>query len=1055
MTDSAVAPAPRLRPLPRDWWAPALNLRERLTAPGAPTAARSSDPRRPAPWAVGDESGFADRRASLGVSEAHLAALAGEPADRLARRAGKPSWATYVEQAVSAAPETADRAAAPVDPPGDEGWGIGNTPRGAGVFLPVVRPLIATAWAGVAGRVSLPRGESATARAAFERRLGDRLTRQAGRTLVGELHAARTAGVLDGSTSRERFASFTTAAGTRRGLGELFTRYPVLARLLGQSCVLAAEAMTELLVRYAADRRLLVETLLGGEDPGPLTDIEMDRGDSHQGNRSVAVLRFAGGARVVYKPRPLDQHRLLDECVDWLNRRVDGLELRTARSLPRPGYGWLEYIEHRGCSSVTEVDRFYRRQGALLALLYALEGADMHYENVIACGDQPVLVDAETLLHSGLPPASTAGPDPAAEALNSSVHRTCLLPQLLIGENGAVDISALGGPAGEAFPADGLRWVGVGTDEMRAVRGPVACEPGRNRPLLDGRAAGHADHRAALMEGFRRTYDTIDEHRAELLGPTGPATRCSGAFGRLIVRSTRLYVTLLEEAGHPAVLGDALARDAVLALLWTESAHDPIRQRLIEEEIRDLWSGDVPLFFHRPRGTSVWTARGDRLEGVLPVSGLDAAGGKVTRMGEVDRHQQEWVISATLAVTAANASGAGGGHRRSVLVPQPAPPVAPEASRLLSAACGIADEIAARALHRDGRVNWLGLERVTDEHWAVLPMGAGLAQGYCGVALFLAQIGALTGARRYTSPARQVVESLSGLMSAMVADPALADAVGPGALNGLGGIAYTVARLGPLLGEDPADCLADSLAALELAALAPTGDGGAGNVADGLAGALASTLAVWGLTGFPGSARLADSLAARLALDSADPGSGAGGSGFARGAAGTAWALMRYSGIPGNGGAALRGDAADALRAALARSLDRPRDLTWYDGLPGTVMAAADALPADGSGDLDRCATLLDASPLPADLSPGHGALGVLEALTVLAARGDDRAGEALRARAGELLGRVERHGHRCGTPDHVPSPGLLSGLAGIGYGLLRLAFPTEVPSVLLLDSRP
>ncbi|WP_153427231.1 type 2 lanthipeptide synthetase LanM family protein, partial [Streptomyces alkaliphilus] len=1009
MTDSAVAPAPRVRPLPRDWWAPALNLRERLTAPGAPTAALSSDHRRPAPWTVGDESGFAARRASLGVSETHLVALAGEPADRLARRVGKPSWAEYVERAVTVAPEAADHPAAPADPSKPVSRGGVDAPEGAGAFLPVVRPLIAAAWAGV-GRVSLPGEETAVARAAFERRLGDRLTRQAGRTLVGELHAARAAGALEGSTSRERFASFTAAAGTRRELAGLFARYPVLARLLGQSCVLATEAMREFLVRYAADRPLLVETLLGGEDPGPLTDIEMDRGDSHQGNRSVAVLRFAGGARVVYKPRPLDQHRLLDECVDWLNGRVDGLELRTARSLSRPGYGWLEYIEHRGCSSVTEVDRFYRRQGALLALLYALEGADMHYENVIACGDQPVLVDAETLLHSGLPPASTAGPDPAADALNSSVHRTCLLPQLLIGENGAVDISALGGPAGEAFPADGLRWVGVGTDEMRVVRGPVACERGRNRPLLDGRAAGHADHRAALMEGFRRAYDTIEGHRTELLGPNGPAARWAGAFGRLIVRSTRLYVTLLEEAGHPAVLGDALARDAVFALLWTESAHDPTRQRLIEEEIRDLWSGDVPLFFHRPRETTVWTARGDRLEGVLPVSGLDAARGKVTGMGEVDRHQQEWVISATLAVTTANTAGAGAARRRSVLVPQPAPPVAPEASRLLSAACGIADEIAARALHGDDRVNWLGLERVTDEHWAVLPMGAGLAQGYCGVALFLAQIGALTGAPRYLSPARRVVDSLSGLMSAMVADPALSDAVGPGALNGLGGIAYTVARLGPLLGEEPVDCLSDSLAALEIAALSAAGEGGPGDVADGLAGALASTLAVWGSTGFPGSARLADSLAARLASGAgSDPGSG--GSGFARGAAGTAWALLRYAGIPGGGGAALREDAAASLRTALARSLVRPRDLTWYDGLPGTVMAAADALPEDGAGDLDRCATLLGASPLPTDLSPRHGAMGVLEALSVLAARGDERAGDALRARTGELLGRVERHG--------------------------------------------
>ncbi|URN14517.1 hypothetical protein LUW77_30695 [Streptomyces radiopugnans] len=49
----------------------------------------------------------------------------------------------------------------------------------------------------------------------------------------------------------------------------------------------------------------------------------------------------------------------------------------------------------------------------------------------------------------------------------------------------------------------------------------------------------------------------------------------------------------------------------------------------------------------------------------------------------------------------------------------------------------------------------------------------------------------------------------------------------------------------------------------------------------------------------------------------------------------------------------------------------------------------------------------------------------------------------------------MEQQGHRCGTPDHVPSPGLLTGLSGIGYALLRLGFPETVPSVLLLDHSP
>ncbi|KOU23644.1 hypothetical protein ADK52_17110 [Streptomyces sp. WM6372] len=1055
---------------------------------------------------MGDTDGFAARLASLGTTEGVAYALAAEAPGRLAARTAEPQWARSIERMVAGAPVELP-AGRPAGRPA--GLGAAADADGAAVFLPALRPLIASAWAEAGARLDLDDGELAAVRQAFEERLGDRLIRQSARTLVRELHRARTEGLLAGETPRERFADFLARLGTRRGLAELFTRYPVLGRMLGQACGHAASATAELFERFAADRAEIVAGLLHGTDPGALVRVDLGRGDVHQGNRSVALLRFAGGATVVYKPRPLDQHVLLDQAVGWANAKVAGLGLRTPRSVRGEGYGWLEFIEHGWCASPTELDRFYRRQGALLALLYAVDGVDMHYENVIACGDQPVLVDAETLLHAGLPAAVTCGSDPAADALAASVYRTCLLPSLLIGENGAMDISALGGGEGGSYPSDGLRWEAAGTDEMRLLRAPVATEAGQNRPGPQGRTAGHADHRAALLEGFRAGYDAITEHRAELLGTEtaegagagegdgGLLARWATSPGRLIARSTRLYTTLLDESTHPDLLRDALTRDTVLAVLWTESEHDPARQRLIEDEIADLWSGDVPLFFHHPSDTALRTSRGTRLDGVLPAPSLRAARAKIAAMGEVDRHDQEWIISATLAVTGANLMVGG---PRSTLSGPAAPVVVPEPSRLLAAACGIADEIAARAVHGEERVNWLGLEQVSGDHWAVLPMGGGLAQGYCGVALFLAQLGALTGAERYTALARRAVRPLPALLATLAADPGLGAAVGPGALHGIGGIVYTAARLAPLLGEGEGqgkgqglgDCLPDALAALERAALADTGEGteGPADLADGLAGALAAAVAAqrtYGSVARGVARRLADRLLVRAEKGLA--GQRPAAPGFAHGDAGIGWALLRYAAAleeAGEPGAAYARTGAALLRPALDEALLRPEDLGWHTGLAGTALAAADVLGtgalgsgalgtgALGSGalgtgalgsdalgaagrpvpaaELDRCAALLGAPSASPDLSLHRGALGSLELLGVLAGQGHDGARAALGHRAGEILGRLEDHGRRCGTPDHVPSPGFLTGLSGIGYALLRLGFPERVPSVLLLE---
>src|SRR5579875_2895554 len=52
---------------------------------------------------------------------------------------------------------------------------------------------------------------------------------------------------------------------------------------------------------------------------------------------------------------------------------------------------------------------------------------------------------------------------------------------------------------------------------------------------------------------------------------------------------------------------------------------------------------------------------------------------------------------------------------------------------------------------------------------------------------------------------------------------------------------------------------------------------------------------------------------------------------------------------------------------------------------------------------------------------------------------------------AAALLENMERQGWVCGVPFGVETPGLMTGLAGTGLALLRLAAPERVPSVLLL----
>ena len=441
---------------------------------------------------------------------------------------------------------------------------------------------------------------------------------------------------------------------------------------------------------------------------------------------------------------------------------------------------------------------------------------------------------------------------------------------------------------------------------------------------------------------------------------------------------------------------------------------------------------------------------------------------------------------------------------------------------------GHADLAAGRSAQTSGgpsRVNWLGLQPVEGTPWMVLPMGAGLADGYLGVALFLAQLARLTGVGRYAEVARRAVSPLPSLLGVLGGRADLLVTVGCGAAEGLAGISYALARMSTLLDEPALGEWAEDAVRLtaRLVAMSPAvdrppsgpapgwplavhpaagaaaaGPATAGPAAggtplpaewlDGLAGCLAAMAAVHAELGSAAAGAVARASADRLAaLVEQTDGRCVGAAqpvapGFAAGPAGIGWALARF------GATAAEPSYQEAGRHAVSCAVD-PAAGPAAGPVDGTVHGAVDGAGRDGSA--SWCAGtagllvarsclggtephheggLLIQRPMLTDLSLCHGEAGITEALTMLgpaalapaaqpssgqAAGGPDVLPPPWRRRAGLIVNAVGRHTRFCGTPGGVPTPGLLRGLAGIGYGLLRAGFTERVPSVLFLEPTP
>jgi type 2 lantibiotic biosynthesis protein LanM len=1053
-------------------WYKALNLSERASALRPSPAPRAvidqvlAD-RRLARWR-GQEpfssDGYLARRLALdGLTETTLQALLGEPAEAVREReATVPPWLKALEEAfLEPAPET---------------FPTVHSENPSMGFLNAVRPLLDRAYSRlldgireIAKRYPGAPFDAATAGPLLAANLPSALLHVMSRAMVVELQLARQQGRLAGDTSEERFQSFMESLRDLEVAIPILRQYPVLARAVVEKVDRWKMVSLELLERLAADWTDLRALFSPDREAGPLVELRTGLGDSHRGGRSVTLFRFASGLRLIHKPKSLEVEAAFQKLLEWAGEKGFQPSFRTLRLLDRGSYGWIEFVEAGPCDDAEAVLRFYQRQGGYLALLWLLDATDVHWENLIAAGEHPVLVDLEILFE---PRTNELGREVdearVGRVLEKNVLTLGLLPTRMWteGDGEGVDLSGLAGSGGQILPSV-LRSEGVGTDEMRYSLQPVEIPAGENLPVLNGEPVSVSRYVDEVVDGFTRMVRLFLAHREELAAPEGPLAAFAEAEVRIVVRPTRTYAMLYFESFHPFLLGDALDRDRLFGRLWLAAREHPMVERLIPYELRALLGGDIPLFTTRPGTRDVWSSDGERFPDLQPDTGLERVARRLAALDEPELTRQAWLVHNSLASIDLQT----GKHAEYPF--RPADP--PSRDELLTAAVEVGDRLAALALRGPRDAHWFAPQMVGSRNWVLQPARLDLHLGLPGIALFLAWLGELTGERRFTSLARATVATLRTMIRSKLLS-------NPGAFSGWGGVVWTLTHLGVLWNEEPFLAEAGRVAQEEIPPLIPQDTNN--DLIGGASGCLISLLTLHGVRPsdrlVEAAVQCGERLLARALpmerglgwrLDLAGPTPLAG---LSHGVAGIAWPLLRLAALTGDG--RFREAALEGIE--YERSLFQPAQQNWPDLRQGSTLEEAvepyfmwawcHGAPGIGLGRLAGLPWLDDPAvrdeietAVESTIERGfgrnhclcHGDMGNLEAVTLAAERlgRPDWAERAARI-AGGILAGIREHGWLLGLPGRTESPGLMLGLAGIGYGLLRLAAPERVPSVLVLE---
>jgi type 2 lantibiotic biosynthesis protein LanM len=371
----------------------------------------------------------------------------------------------------------------------------------------------------------------------------------------------------------------------------------------------------EILRRLAIDRAEIEACF--GLDAGHIAALELDLSDRHNGGRTVAALTFESGLKLVYKPRDSGIESWFNSFLAGLNELGAPLHFQALRVVAREEHGWTEFAAHTRCRDEAELQRFYRNAGALLCLLHLLCATDCHFENLIASGESPLFVDAETLFQPSL----------TSDAEVVSVLRTGMLPRparlLASAEVAGADFGALSAvtPQSVAVSIPGL-------DEAADHTATVTLAPETNLPFPYGHELNPQAYVEEMVAGFRQTWRFVEQHRDTVLLMVEGAASLNV---RYVFRDTPNYYQALVASLSVGNL-DAIT---LPALTGARLVFVPLEER----ERLALRQLDIPRFTLCAGDTGL-----DGVAKCFPLSGIELARRNLINMSDEEMEKQAGIL---------------------------------------------------------------------------------------------------------------------------------------------------------------------------------------------------------------------------------------------------------------------------------------------------------------------------------------------------------------------------------------------------------------------------
>ena len=333
-----------------------------------------------------------------------------------------------------------------------------------------------------------------------------------------------------------------------------------LSDCLAQKLEDVTDGFLEMLGRMEENREVICTALTGGKLYQRIEDAQLSAGDTHNRGRSVMVLVTDVG-KLVYKPHDMRG----DEWICTLAERFFPEFVGVPRSVAfGEHFGVCEFIDKRRAEGEEEAERFFYALGGLTGFVKLLGSTDLHFNNILCSGTKPYIIDLETVIS----PISAMQEDyvrsmDSKDYLLRSPGNSLLMPSRI--ED--MEISVL----------------------MNVEEGGIA-------PIVDGKRVTVRRYLHAYKEGYRAAYNRAVEQRVQI----AEFVRSFPQFCvRIVLRATRGYCEVLKKLYHHTAMTSEEGREQSRKTLEKilSDADKTLDPTVIDSEVRQMMRGDVPYFY--------------------------------------------------------------------------------------------------------------------------------------------------------------------------------------------------------------------------------------------------------------------------------------------------------------------------------------------------------------------------------------------------------------------------------------------------------------------------